>query len=129
MSLVRRSSGRAKQFARFSLVGFVNTGIGYAVIFVLVYYGCSPYLSNLLGYGVGLVSSFFLSKTFVFNKKSRKSNEWLRYVVAFMLAYACNLMMLYVGLLVGFGIYVSQALASVVYLLAMFVLSRLWVFS
>lgn len=77
---------------------------------------------------MGLVSSFFLSKIFVFKVKSRKPNEALKYLVAFILAYACNLIMLYVGLLAGFGIYIAQALSSVVYLFAMFLLSRLWVF-
>jgi putative flippase GtrA len=45
---------------RYGIIGVINTLIGYGVLFYLTYIGVLAELSNLFGYVVGFVVSYFL---------------------------------------------------------------------
>ena len=113
---------------RFSLAGVINTLLGYAVIFGCMAAGMSPYASNLLGYSVGLVCSFVLSKTFVFSARGGARRQALRFLLAFAVAYSANLLALHMALKLGAHPVPAQVIASAVYLITMFGVSRSWVF-
>lgn len=127
-----RGSTRAKtllaQLSRFSIAGFFNSAVGYLVIFGGTAMGMSAYLSNALGYAVGLACSFFLSKKFVF--ESNQSGRWqlARFLLAFALAYGLNVLCLHLLLGIEINAYTAQVLSGIVYLIFMFLLSKLWVF-
>lgn len=118
------------QFSRFLLAGFANSALGYAVIFACMYLGgLAPEISNALGYLVGLVVSYFLSRHFTFRSAGRRSTEFLRFVVVFLTAYATNFITLVV-LIRGLGMHaaLSQVIAGVVYIGAAYLLNRRYVF-
>ncbi|HBZ3582191.1 TPA: GtrA family protein, partial [Klebsiella pneumoniae] len=52
------SSGPLWQLMKYGLVGIVNTLITAVVIFLLMHLGLGIYLSNAMGYVVGIVFSF-----------------------------------------------------------------------
>lgn len=122
------SSALARQIRRFSYSGVVNSLAGYSVIFLGIVLGFSPYLSNLAGYAVGLSISFLLSRNYVFSGSGGIYSQTFRFLIAFGIAYLANLAMLHACLRSGFGMLASQVTAGIVYLIAMFVLSRTWVF-
>lgn len=118
------------QFFRFLLVGIANTAFGCAVIFGCMYLGgLTPELSNLAGYLVGLLMSYFLNRYFTFRSIQRCSTEFVRFVLVFLAAYSANLIMLVV-LVRGLGIHaaLSQVFAGVVYIGTTYLLNKRFVF-
>jgi putative flippase GtrA len=115
---------------RFASVGVLNTLIGYAVIFLCMYgFDQGAVTSNVIGYAVGLVVSFFFNRTFTFRSKAAVVPEAVRFVVIFLLAYLANLGVLvlltrHLNLHEG----LSQVMAGVAYFSLSFVLSKYYVF-
>lgn len=68
------------QFAKFGLVGFVNTAIHYAVFYVLYsLFGVHYLVASAIGYAAGLVNSYLMNRTWTF--KSRRSDKTLEFSV------------------------------------------------
>jgi putative flippase GtrA len=116
------------QFGRYSFAGIVNTAVGYGIIFGAMALGFSPYVSNLAGYMVGLCCSFLLNKHLVFLGRGSSLCEGGRFLAAFVIAYLLNLGLLHLCLKAGIGHFAAQILAGILYLIAMFLLLRTWVF-
>jgi putative flippase GtrA len=119
-----------EQVSRFLTVGVFNTLIGYFIIFFCMYLvKMSPETSNFIGYGVGLIFSYFLNRIFTFHSSQDRINEFGRFLVVFALAYGANyvaLLILIHKLRVNPG--VSQVLAGVVYVTFSFILNKFYVF-
>jgi putative flippase GtrA len=118
-----------KTFTRYLLVGLVNTGIGYFIIF-LCQYGLNlpPELSNALGYGLGMMISYTLNRTFTFGNPPTTRVMALRFAVVNGIAYLLNLGMLVLLLRVGVHAGLSQVLAGGVYVAASFLVNKHYVF-
>ena len=115
--------------ARYLGSGSVNTIAGFAVIFLLMWIGVSPFLANVTGYAVGLIFGFVLSKRFVFRSQGNFLNESIRYVIAFVISFLFNLLILRVSLnVLGINMYMAQLAAAGSYTLSMYLLIRLFVF-
>lgn len=117
--------------ARFSLAGVANTLVGYAVIVACVLAGASDYLTNAIGYGVGLIVSFTLNRQYVFGVRGAVSRvEVTRFLAAFALAYAVNVAVLWATrMIVGEGNPLAQLPAIVAYAGVFFLLSHRFVFA
>ena len=118
------------QLSRFLTVGAFNTALGYAVIFTCMYGFCiGAEASNAIGYAVGLICSFLLSRTFTFRSVGRRTGEILRFLVSFAIAYGLNLVFLS-AMTRWFGVHagVAQVLAGVVYVIASYYLNDRYVF-
>jgi putative flippase GtrA len=119
-----------KQFSRFLLVGVANTALGYAVIFGCMYFGgLTPELSNGVGYLVGLLVSYSLNRRITFKSVRRRSTEFVRFVLVFLVAYTSNLAVLVV-LIRGLSVHavLSQILAGVVYIGTSYLLYKHYAF-
>ena len=118
------------QFSRFLSVGVANTALGYAVIFGCMYLaGLSPELSNAAGYAVGLLVSYFLNRHFTFRSAQRRSTEFVRFGIVFLVAYTANLVVLIVlvrTLEVHAGL--SQLIAGIIYVGTAYLLNKHYVF-
>lgn len=115
---------------RFILVGIVNTLVGLSVIFAAKgVAGLDDFVSNLLGYGLGLLLSFFLNKEWTFRHNGRISPTAMRFGIGFLLSYTANLMTVY-GLRDGVGLnsYLAQALGIAPYTLIFYLTCRYYVF-
>ena len=121
---------RMNQFIRFILVGVINTGLGYGIIFACMYLaGISPELSNVIGYMIGLIFSYLLHRKFTFRSTKRRSTEFIRFSVVFLMAYCANLVTLIV-LFRAVGVYagLSQVIAGFVYVGTSYLLNKSYVF-
>lgn len=119
------------QLLSYSVVGVLNTILGYAVIFACMgWLDWGGVVSNVAGYAVGFVTSFKLNKRFTFRSTGDARRELLRFILVFLLSYFANLIVL-VGLTEQFGIDVwwSQLIAGGVYFGCSFMLSKYYVFS
>ncbi|MGE4432096.1 MAG: GtrA family protein [Sphingobium sp.] len=80
---------------KFGLVGLLNTAIGFSIIMVALAVGIGDYAANALGYGAGLTISYVLNRHWTFAVRGPVSpTEILRFIAAFVIAYAANLLVL-----------------------------------
>ena len=115
---------------RYAGSGMLNTIVGFAVIFSAMAVGMSPIISNILGYGVGFLLGFVLSKKFVFRSNGHFVSESVFYLAAFFVSFFFNLLVLYISLsYLGLHPIPSQALAASSYTVLMYILTRFFVFS
>jgi putative flippase GtrA len=114
---------------RYAGSGSLNTLSGFAVIFLLMWLGVSPWLANVAGYAVGFVLGFMLTKRFVFRSNGHIVTESVRYLIAFAIAFLFNLLMLQLSLNgLGLPAIAAQLVAAASYTLSMYFLSRVYVF-
>jgi len=116
--------------ARYAGSGALNTIVGFAVIFLLMWLGISPFIANICGYLVGLVLGFVVSWKFVFRSEGHFTTEGMRYLAAFLFCFALNLLVL--ELVLGrlhWNPNLAQLAAAMTYTASMYLLARWLVFS
>ena len=118
---------------RFGLAGLANTLVGGAAILVLqLQFGANPFAANAGGFAIGMALGFFLSRAFVFRVQDNSRATKLRYVAAVALAFALNQLVLAMlsGAMTGaIAAALVQGAAVASYTIALFALSRFWVFA
>lgn len=131
-----------QQFIKYCLVGVLNTLVCLVTIFVCKsLLGVNPYVSNAIGYAVGLVNSFVWNRHWVFRSHGRYTAEAVRFVIGFAVCYMAQFAVVYVLNQSHFGDYefhiagfvlsgygVATLLGNVVYTLCNYVYNRLVVF-
>ena len=84
-----RRSGEIHRFLKYCAVGVLNTAVCLGVIFICKsIIGLNPYLSNVLGYGAGLLNSFLWNRKWVFRSDGQPVREAARFILGFALCYA-----------------------------------------
>lgn len=117
-------------FIRYSGAGLINTIVGFIVILSAMALSFSPIISNFAGYAVGFTLGFVLSKKFVFRSNDRFVAESIRYLLAFVISFLMNLLVLQLALNnLNFNALASQVVAAISYTLLMYVLTRFFVFN
>jgi putative flippase GtrA len=77
---------------RFLAVGFTNTAIGLAVIYLLQWLGgVGEIAANVGGYSVGVATSFLLNRNWTFCHSGAWLPAFARFLLVFAFAYAVNL--------------------------------------
>lgn len=110
--------------------GAFNTLVGFAVIFLAMWAGFSPSAANISGYAAGFILGFVLSKKIVFRSNGNFVKESVRYLIAFLSAFALNFIVLHIALdELELAPVLAQIVAAIVYTSAMYALTRLYVFS
>lgn len=115
--------------ARYAGSGAVNTLVGFAVIFFLMGIGVGAKVSNVVGYSVGFFLGFVLSKKMVFRSQGRLVGESVRYLIAFLLAFGVNMLILnFLLYLPSVNAFMAQLVAAAGYTIAMYTFGRYFVF-
>lgn len=117
------------EIARFSLTGLINTTVGYTAIFLAMVLGMGPYVSNMIGYGVGFILGFSLNRGFVFRSQGNVTEQLIRHLFCFVAAYLGNIAVLHLLIKISVNIYICQLISAIVYVILMFTISRRWVFA
>ena len=118
------------EFAKFGLVGVVNTAVGFATIMAMMSLaGLGPVAANMVGYTIGLFVSFVLNKRYTFaGKPGETRRQLLSFLAVFAVAYTVNLIVL-TALVTEIWPGLAQALAMVAYTVTFFGLARVFVFA
>lgn len=118
------------QLIKYLAVGAFNTLFGYGIIFACMYLlGIGAAVSNMIGYAVGLGVSYLLHRKVTFQSTQGRRAEALRFLGAFGVAYALNLLVL---MLLIERLHVhkgwAQVWAGVVYVASSFIIQKFYVF-
>jgi putative flippase GtrA len=85
-------------FFKFVIVGISNTLIGMSIIYgAWHFFSLGDFVSNLIGYAVGFLWSFGLHRIWTFQDTSPRRRSFWRYLVVCAIAYAANLLTLFVA--------------------------------
>ena len=115
------------QFFKYNIVGIVNTLVGFSIIFLLMFVGLTPTVSNAIGYGLGAILSYFLNRRYIFKAENNSQTQMLRFFMVLGVAYMLN----YVALQWLLGVmnpYGAQVLSAMVYTVSSFTLAKFFVF-
>ena len=84
-----------EQFAKFGMVGVLNTIITISVIFIFMkLFHVSYIISNAVGYLFGFINSFILNKIWTFKSKKSIGSESFFFVLIFIICYSLQLILL-----------------------------------
>ena len=115
------------QFLTYNAVGIVNTFVGFTIIFSLMFAGLSAVQSNLIGYFIGAILSFYLNKKYTFKDTSSTKTQAVKFFAVLIFAYILNLITLQ-WLLEFTDPYLAQLISAIVYTLSSFVFAKFIVF-
>lgn len=91
------NSNGSRRFVKFCMVGVLNTLVTLCTIFVCKsVLGVNEYLSNGLGYVLGVVNSYLWNRRWVFRSHGGFKGEAVRFAVGFLLCYSAQLCAVYV---------------------------------
>ncbi len=131
------------QLLKYGAVGLLNTGVTLFAIFICKsIIGINPYLSNAIGYTLGIINSFLWNRSWVFHSKGGIRREAILFFTGVGICYCIQLLCLYFltaetplgGMewkIVGFtlsGYGASTLLASVVYTFTNFIYNKIVAF-
>ncbi len=115
------------QFVTYNIVGIANTLVGFSIIFLLMFAGLSATLSNVIGYAIGAVLSYYLNKKYTFKSTTNSKTQAVKFFTVLLIAYLLNFITL--QWLLGFlNPYLAQLISAVVYTLSSFMLAKFIVF-
>jgi putative flippase GtrA len=119
-----------KQFIKFGIVGISNTLLTAATIWILMKWcHSSAYVSNIIGYIVGLINSFVWNRKWTFESKSSLRNTIFKFIITFAISYLLQLGNLYLLLhFTHIDPYFCQLLSIVVYTIVNFILNKFYTF-
>lgn len=109
-----------KKLIKYLLVGVLNTIICFGIIFRLMFTGISPEISNLSGYSIGIVISYILNKIFTFQSKTKSKIEFIKFILAMLMAYILNFITLKICLSLSINPYISQIFTGGIYNIRLF---------
>lgn len=84
------------QLLKFGIIGFSNTLITAAIIWLLLkILGIDDYISNFVGYIVGLLNSYYWNYKWTFKSNLSHQNTLLKFIITFVICYLLQLGNLY----------------------------------
>ena len=119
------------QLIKYAVTGVINTLIGYGVFWVLLtQFNIPAEYANAAGYGIALIFAFLLNKIFVFNTSTFHPGMVPRFVVAFLVTFLINQLVLIVfHRVLGVRAEIAQLLAMSTYTILFYILNKRYVFN
>lgn len=86
MSILGKKKQYVSQFLKFGLVGVLNTAIAYVVYLFFIMLGIHYMVSNLIGFSVSVINSYYWNNRYVF--KADRQRVWWKTLVKTYVSYA-----------------------------------------
>ena len=121
------------QVYRFGIAGIANTAVGFLAITALdIGLHLPPALANAIGFGLGIVLSFVLNRSFVYRSDAPVAKSGPQFLLVVAIAFALNQAVLaFAGYILGVSAaaHIAAQLAGMsVYTIVVFILCRVWIF-
>ncbi|CEE03048.1 putative membrane protein [Caldibacillus thermoamylovorans] len=118
-----------KQFLKFGAVGILNTLISVVAYNILVLIGLNYIISNISGYTLGVLNSYYWNKNWVFKSGSKRNGLFLKFIAVNVISLGFNTLFLYILVdTLNFHSVISQLIATVIGMIINFVLNKKWAF-
>jgi putative flippase GtrA len=127
MRAAETRSSTLRQFAKFIVVGVLNTAFGYGVFALLIYIGVSPIPALVVTYVVGASFNFMTTGRFVFQQLH--SAALLRFIAAYVVVFLVNAGLYKALSAMGLSPLVAQAICLPVMAIFSFMLFKFHVFN
>ena len=117
------------EFARFAIVGVVSNAALFLLYLLLTQFGVGPKLAASVTYAIGVLQTFAFNRSWSFRHAEAPAPALVRYVTAYALGYAVNIIGLH--LLVDLGGFPHQWVQGVMIIAVaalLFTLQKFWVF-
>lgn len=118
------------QFLKFSLVGVLNTLITIISYNILIFLGLNYQLSNVIGYALGTINSYFFNKSWVFSSKENSYKLFTKFIIVNLITLGINSYILHLGV-TNFNLSksIAQLIATAFGMVVNFALNKLWTFN
>lgn len=84
------------QIIRYGVVGVFNNLLGYLIYLVITFFGLDPKIAISILYPVGATTAYWGHSKYSFAYKGKSTHVLMRYIVAHMISYGVNFLMLYI---------------------------------
>ena len=117
------------QAIRYVLIGISHNLFSYLLYLLVTWLWLDPKLAVTLLYPIGVIVAYFAHAKYSFSFKGRKDKAFIRYLIANIIGYGTNLLLLFffVDILL-FPHQIVQAVAIIVLASLFFLLSKYYVF-
>jgi len=105
----------------------MNTIVGFGIIVLLMFLGVDAVQSNVIGYTLGGLISYYLNSKYTFHNRQRTLKQAVIFFMILLISYGLNLIVLQY-FLVFLNQYIAQIFAAFIYTLSAFILARILVF-
>ena len=122
------------QFIKFGIVGISNTLISYCTYAVLVWLGVNFLLSNLIGFVVSILNSFYWNSRYVFDLNNADTKQKLKALIKTFISYAGTGLVLSSAMLilwidiVQLSKYIAPIINLIITVPVNFVVNKVWAF-
>lgn len=122
------------QFIKFGIVGISNTLISYCTYAVLVWLGVNFLLSNLIGFVVSVLNSFYWNSRYVFDLNNADTKQKLKALIKTFISYAGTGLVLSSAMLilcidiVHLSKYIAPIINLIITVPVNFVVNKVWAF-
>jgi putative flippase GtrA len=117
------------QLIRYGVVGLLNNILGYLIYLLVTFYWLDPKVAISLLYPVGATTAYFGHSKYAFAYQGKHSYTLMRYIIAHLIGYGVNFLMLHILLEeLMFPHQAVQAAAIIVVAGVLFLLFRYFVF-
>lgn len=114
---------------KFGTVGVFNTLITFICYSILIYFGLNYLLSNIIGYSLGVLNSFYWNKNWVFKVSNNQSKRFLKFIIVNLITLGCNTFLLFLFVeYIHLNELIANGLAICVGLVINFILNKIWTF-
>jgi len=90
-----RSNPDARQFFKYIVVGFINTGVYYGIYYAILQFGFSYFIAFTTGTVVGVINSYFWNKYYTFHAEKKSIAEIAKFLIVYGIQYLSNLFIIY----------------------------------
>ncbi|WP_404651852.1 GtrA family protein [Raoultella terrigena] len=112
---------------KYVMVGLLNTAITAVVIFLLMSAGMGIYISNALGYVLGILFSFVVNSLFTFST-TLTSKRFIKFLASCAVCWVANIITVKIFLMIFSDfIYIAQLCGMIVYTISGYLINKLWV--
>ncbi|WP_262348118.1 GtrA family protein [Raoultella terrigena] len=112
---------------KYVMVGLLNTTITAVVIFLLMSAGVGIYISNALGYVLGILFSFVVNSLFTFST-TLTGKRFIKFLASCAVCWVANIITVKIFLMIFSDfIYIAQLCGMIVYTISGYLINKLWV--
>jgi len=115
------------EFIRYNLVGVINSVAGFSIIYILMFFGVTPTMSNAIGYSIGSIISYYLNRKYTFKSALKSKIVMFKFFLVLAISYGLNLLTLKY-LITIINPYLAQIGSAIIYTLSSFLLIKFTVF-